>query len=649
MSAVRQFGGFDLHEKIGTGGMATVYRGTQRSLDRAVVLKILHPHLSDDEHLLIRFEREARAAANLRHENIVQVIDCGREESTSYIAMEFVDGMDLKRLMDAHGPPPIEMAVLILRDICRGLEHAHQRHIIHRDVKPANVMLTPEGTVKIMDFGLARQGEDSVGMTATGAVLGTPAYMSPEQATGLRVDERSDVFSVGVMGYEMLGGRRPFPGDSYTSVLNAILSLDPEPLDQVNPQVPPEIVSLIHRMLEKDVTRRAPSITAVKEELETIAERMGLVRGKDLLRRYAVAPAEVAAALNEARGPGPATSLAVSSAVMALLTRTDLRSQDTVVLDPASRNAESSRSPSGETRPSGNDRSSSSRSSASTPSGPVARSVAPVDVTVAESIADAPSSGARRSAAAVPYETGPVRVGPSRNMILAIGGGVFLFAALAFAIFRFAGSGLDPADSTAGDAEFVETPPTPPVEQIDPPDVTPGFGEDDNPEEEETDGLAEARPEGRIPIPGAPGVPGTGFKPGLSEAQVKEIERMAARAESIATAGRLKSMKIQSEQVERRTREATGTGRAKQYLVNPKPYALVYVDGRRTPVNQSGMPATLSLAPGTHTFRAVNADLVPPVDIEFTYVVRADDPNNSLILNLKTGAVESRKNTTLPF
>lgn len=620
MSASRQFGGFDLHEKIGTGGMATVYRGIQRSLDRAVVLKILHPHLSDDEHLLIRFEREARAAANLRHENIVQVIDCGREESTSYIAMEFVEGMDLKRFMDAYGPPPLEMAVLILRDVCRGLEHAHQRHIIHRDVKPANVMLTPDGTVKIMDFGLARQGEDSVGMTATGAVLGTPAYMSPEQATGLRVDERSDVFSVGVMGYEMLGGRRPFPGDSYTSVLNAILSLDPEPLDQVNPQVPPEIVSLIHRMLEKDVTRRAPSITAVKEELETIVERMGLGRGKDLLRRYAVAPADVATALNDARGPGPATSLAVSTAVMALLTRTDLRSQDTVVLDPAPRSAESSRSPSGETRPSGSDRSpsaSSSRSSASTPSGSAARSVAPADVTVVESIADDTLPAGRRSGAAVPYETGPVRSGPSRNMILAIGGGVIFFAALVFAIFRFAGSGFDPADSSAGDAEFVQTPDVPPVKDVDPP-------EDDKAAEED-DGLADERPID------------------------KEFKGQAARDESTG-AVRQKTRKVKTGPVERSTDEGTRVKQTKQYLVNPKPFALVYLDGGKTPVvGESGKPATLSLAPGTHTFRAVNAGLVPPVDVEFTYVVKADDPNNALILNLKTGAVESRKNTNLPF
>src|SRR5512146_3330047 len=117
MSIIRTFGGFELHEKIGSGGMATVYRGVQRSLDRPVVLKILHPHLSEDHSLIIRFEREARAAANLRHENIVQVIDCGREENTSYIAMEYVEGMDLKRLMELHGPPPTEMALLMLRDV----------------------------------------------------------------------------------------------------------------------------------------------------------------------------------------------------------------------------------------------------------------------------------------------------------------------------------------------------------------------------------------------------------------------------------------------------------------------------------------------------------------------------------------------------
>ena len=144
MPVNKDFGAFELREKIGVGGMASVYLGVQKSLDRQVVLKVLHPHLSDDVALVQRFEREARAAAMLRHENIVQVIDCGRFEDSSYIAMEFVEGLDLKKWIETHGTPPVEMVLLMLRDVCRGIEHAHDHRLVHRDIKPANIMLTTE-------------------------------------------------------------------------------------------------------------------------------------------------------------------------------------------------------------------------------------------------------------------------------------------------------------------------------------------------------------------------------------------------------------------------------------------------------------------------------------------------------------------------
>ena len=301
MAMKKDFGAFELHEKIGSGGMASVYRGVQKSLDRRVVLKVLYPHLAEDEKLVQRFEREARAAAMLRHENIVQVIDCGRYEDVSYIAMEFVDGMDLKKWMEAHGPPPIEMALLLLRDLCAGLEHAHQHRIVHRDIKPANIMLTPDGTLKIMDFGLARRGEDSTAVTVVGSVLGTPAYMSPEQATGEAVDERSDIFSAGVVGYELLGAQRPFSGDSYSTVLRAVLTVEPPRLEEVNPLVPPEVVAIIHRMLQKDVSKRYPKISQVRGELETVIDQLGMHRGRDLLREYAQEPERVAETLKKKR------------------------------------------------------------------------------------------------------------------------------------------------------------------------------------------------------------------------------------------------------------------------------------------------------------------------------------------------------------
>jgi serine/threonine protein kinase len=212
----RDFGAFTLHERIGRGGMADVFRGVQRSLDRQVVVKILHPHLTSDAEMVARFEREAQAAAKLRHENIVQIIDSGRFEDVPYIAMEFVAGLDLRHWCAAHGTPPLEIALLVLRDVCLGLELAHAHGIVHRDIKPANLMLTPDGVVKIMDFGLAHT-ETDITRTVAGAVLGTPAYMSPEQAAGVKVGPRTDVFSLGVIAYELLGGRRGSSGCGRTS------------------------------------------------------------------------------------------------------------------------------------------------------------------------------------------------------------------------------------------------------------------------------------------------------------------------------------------------------------------------------------------------------------------------------------------------
>ena len=294
MAMNKDFGPFELKEKIGSGGMASVYLAMQKSLQRPVVLKVLYPHLAEDEKLVARFEREARAAAMMRHENIIQVIDCGRQDDVAYICMEFVEGMDLKKWLESHGTPPIEMALLMLRDLCRGLEHAHGHRIIHRDIKPANVMLTPDGTIKIMDFGLARSGnETSTQMTMVGSVLGTPAYMSPEQATGEVVDERSDIFSAGVVAYELLGGTRPFGGDSYSTVLRAILTVDPPEVTTFNPLVPEEVAAIVRKMLAKDVGKRYASISQAREEFEGIIEQLGLLRGKDLLKEYAVDPATI--------------------------------------------------------------------------------------------------------------------------------------------------------------------------------------------------------------------------------------------------------------------------------------------------------------------------------------------------------------------
>ena len=288
MTEHEELGGFELREKIGIGGMATVHMALQKALDRLVVLKLLHPHLAEDESLVARFMREARAVAALQHPNIVQVIDCGQKGAVFYIAMEFVEGQDLREILNDHGAPPLEVAILLLRDICMGLEHAHEKGIVHRDIKPSNVMLANEGLVKIMDFGLARMAQDTTHMTVDGSVMGTPAYMSPEQAKGERADHRSDIFSLGVVGYELLSGSSPFQGDSYASVTHAITNIDPPPL--ASPPVPASLATLIQHMLVKDPAQRCPSAGTARTAVESVMQSLELARTQDLLREYARDP-----------------------------------------------------------------------------------------------------------------------------------------------------------------------------------------------------------------------------------------------------------------------------------------------------------------------------------------------------------------------
>ena len=297
----KDFGAFELHERIGSGGMASVYLGVQKSLDRKVVLKILFPHLAEDAQLVERFEREARAAALLKHENIVQVIDCGRQDDVPYIAMEFVEGMDLEKWLASWGVPPLEIGLLMLREIFAGLEHAHLHRIVHRDIKPANVMFTADGNLKIMDFGLARRDSDSKGLTVVGSVLGTPAYMSPEQATGAEVDERGDVFSAGVMAYQLLSGVRPFEGASYSVILNSILTAEPKPLNEVNPLVPAGAAAMVRKMIQKEPADRFQTSAELRTELENVVEAMGLQRHREMLRQYARDPKTIGDILRDKR------------------------------------------------------------------------------------------------------------------------------------------------------------------------------------------------------------------------------------------------------------------------------------------------------------------------------------------------------------
>jgi len=259
----RSLAHFHVEEELGGGGMGIVYRATDEKLRRHVALKVLRESFSKDEERRRRFLREARSAAAVTHANIATVYEVGETEGQIFIAIELVEGETLRARID-RGLSVAE-GVRIAREIARGLARAHEKGIVHRDLKPENVMITRHGEVKILDFGLAKLREPAAtsdsavadaqtasNLTGEGRLLGTPAYMSPEQARGLAVDARTDVFSFGVVLYEMVSGCRPFVGQTTQDVLAAIMRDSPVRASEHNPRIPPEIERVIGRCLEKE-------------------------------------------------------------------------------------------------------------------------------------------------------------------------------------------------------------------------------------------------------------------------------------------------------------------------------------------------------------------------------------------------------------
>src|SRR3954471_21099410 len=206
---------YELEELVGTGGMSSVFRAHDRMLDRKVALKVLHEQFTEDEEYVERFRREARAVARLSHPNIVTVIDRGEADGRQFIVFEYVDGENLKSVVEADGAMPVETAVSLAHQIARALAFAHEHGLVHRDVKPQNVLLNGDGRAKVTDFGIARSLDVKHGMTQTGTVLGTSDYIAPEQAQGQQVAERTDIYSLGVVVYELLTGEVPFPGENF--------------------------------------------------------------------------------------------------------------------------------------------------------------------------------------------------------------------------------------------------------------------------------------------------------------------------------------------------------------------------------------------------------------------------------------------------
>jgi serine/threonine-protein kinase len=258
---------YELLSHIARGGMADVYEARDTLLGRRVAVKVLHSQFSSDEAFVKRFRREAQAAANLSHPNIVGIYDWGQEGSTYFIVMELVEGRSLRDVLRDDGPLLPRRAVEISAEVAAALSVAHRSGLVHRDIKPGNMLLAADGTVKVTDFGIARAWDDSSELTKTGAVIGTATYFSPEQAQGAPADERSDIYALGVVMYEMLAGRPPFSGESPVAVAyQHVSSLAAQPsLD--NPDVPPDLDRIVMRSLDKNPDLRYQTADDLRHEL----------------------------------------------------------------------------------------------------------------------------------------------------------------------------------------------------------------------------------------------------------------------------------------------------------------------------------------------------------------------------------------------
>src|SRR4051812_7466427 len=284
---------YTIERKLGAGGMANVYLAEDGELGRRVAIKILNDRHSHDDQFVERFRREAKNAAGLSHPNIVSIYDRGEFDGSYYIAMEYLEGRTLKELIVRNGPTPVPIAIDYARQVLSAIAFAHRNGVVHRDIKPHNIVVGRDGRLKVTDFGIARSGASQ--MTEAGSIIGTAQYLSPEQARGAHVDQRSDIYSVGIVLYEMLTGEVPFGGDTPVEIAMKHLSAVPSAPSDLNPKVPHDLDAIVLRSLAKDPGDRYPSAEEMDAELGRVARGLAVSEETEAAATMVLAGAGLAA------------------------------------------------------------------------------------------------------------------------------------------------------------------------------------------------------------------------------------------------------------------------------------------------------------------------------------------------------------------
>jgi serine/threonine-protein kinase len=326
-----KLGRYAIQSELGRGAMGVVYKATDTALERTVAVKTVNMALERDgaERYEARFYQEARAAGSLNHPNIVTVYDVGKEGNVAYMAMEFIEGQELRSLLAEGRALPVSQAVSIAAQVAEGLAYAHQHGVVHRDVKPANIMVLADGPVKITDFGIARMRASADELTQSGMMLGSPKYMSPEQVIGKRADHRSDIFSLGVILYETLTGGAPFSGENVTALMYQIVNFAPPAPSAVNPAVPELLNFIVAKMLAKPLEERYQSAQELANDLRNCERQIASPAATTQpLRPMGLGAAGLAAANGLAAGTQPELALSQAQSVVMAQTLNRTRQND---------------------------------------------------------------------------------------------------------------------------------------------------------------------------------------------------------------------------------------------------------------------------------------------------------------------------------